>query len=75
MASGVVFQSLKAKSEDQDLSGHQRQRCVDSNMDGADCHIGTKVLADDVYLCVVLVKFGCFIAAAIIRVSRSVDLA
>jgi len=44
-------------------------------MDGSDCHVGIEILAADVHVCLVLVQSRRSVAATIIRVSGSVDLA
>jgi hypothetical protein len=44
-------------------------------MDGPDCHPRVEVLAIDVHIRLVLVQSGCLIAAAVVGIPRSLDLA
>ena len=58
----------------EDLCGDQRQCLADPDLDGPDCHAIAEVLEAEGHVGLVAFQFSGFIAAAVIRVPRSVEL-
>ena len=71
----TVLQGPEAGSEDQDLRRHQRKGGADADLDGADCHAGSEISANEEHLRLESVQSDRPAAATTVRASRPVDLA
>src|SRR5665213_3043152 len=63
LASGVVFQGVKADVEDQDVCVDQREGGPDSGLDDADRNAGAEVPAVEIDVLGVTIESGCAAAA------------
>jgi hypothetical protein len=55
VGSGVVFQGTEAEPQDQDICGHERQCCEDTNLDSTDCNVDTAISSAEVQIQLVLI--------------------